>query len=337
MSLVAHRHHRPGKRSFEDEGEEEQRGSHSTKARRLITAARHSAAAAPAHVPVTSSVIAGLRSLYPAMNEQVITAVLSDCGSDIDAAIRKLGQLQLQAERSAADGRPQPQSHSAPLTPASGSPVRKSGASELSSPQNSAALAAVSDATVGQQPQQQPQHAGPNASQQQQQQPQLRTQPETQQSQTLSPQPQTLPQPQQQQQGPQTPEEWVDALVASMQQATDVADARARAAQALQAFEQAVQGAVQATTPGSQQQLAALQRDNTILKRAVAIQNNRLQDLAGAAQQLAAKDTELAELRNVAKQYHDRVQALELSNFSLAQHLKQATDARTIDAGRHVF
>lgn len=30
-------------------------------------------------------------------------------------------------------------------------------------------------------------------------------------------------------------------------------------------------------------------------------------------------------------------QALELSNFSLAQHLKQATDARTIDAGRHVF
>lgn len=37
----------------------------------------------------------------------------------------------------------------------------------------------------------------------------------------------------------------MDALVASMQQATDVADARARAAQALQAFEQAVQGAVQ--------------------------------------------------------------------------------------------
>lgn len=67
------RHHRPGKRSFEDEGEEEQRGSHSLKARRLITAARHSTAAAPAHVPVTStsSIIAGLRSLYPAMNEQV--------------------------------------------------------------------------------------------------------------------------------------------------------------------------------------------------------------------------------------------------------------------------
>ncbi len=72
---VLRRHHRPGKRSFEDEGSEEQRGAlSSSKARRLITSARRSGAAAPAHVPVTPSVITGLRSLYPAMNEQVGTA-----------------------------------------------------------------------------------------------------------------------------------------------------------------------------------------------------------------------------------------------------------------------
>ena len=50
---------------------------------------------------------------------------------------------------------------------------------------------------------------------------------------------QQLPAPQQPQQ-PKTSEEWVDALVHTMSQATDMADARARAAQALQAFEQAV-------------------------------------------------------------------------------------------------
>lgn len=41
-------------------------------------------------------------------------------------------------------------------------------------------------------------------------------------------------------------------------------------------------------------QLAALQRDNAILKRAVTIQNGRLQELAG-------RDAELAQLRTVAK------------------------------------
>lgn len=50
---------------------------------------------------------------------------------------------------------------------------------------------------------------------------------------------QHLPVPQQPQQ-PKTSEEWVDALVHTMSQATDMADARTRAAQALQAFEQAV-------------------------------------------------------------------------------------------------
>lgn len=45
---------------------------------------------------------------------------------------------------------------------------------------------------------------------------------------------------QQQQQHPKTSEEWVEALVQTMSQATDMADARTRAAQALQAFEQAV-------------------------------------------------------------------------------------------------
>lgn len=44
-------------------------------------------------------------------------------------------------------------------------------------------------------------------------------------------------------------------------------------------------------------QLAALQRDNAILKRAVAIQNGRLQELAG-------REAEMTQLRTLAKVNH---------------------------------
>ena len=33
------------------------------------------------------------------------------------------------------------------------------------------------------------------------------------------------------------------------------------------------------------------------------------------------------------QEYHDKVQALELSNYSLAQHLRAATDSRPFGAG----
>ena len=54
---------------------------------------------------------------------------------------------------------------------------------------------------------------------------------------------------------------------------------------------------------------------------------------------MAGRDTELASLKQVAKQYHERVQSLELSNYSLAQHLRAATDGRPLgNGGRdHVF
>lgn len=55
---------------------------------------------------------------------------------------------------------------------------------------------------------------------------------------------------QQQTQQPKTSEEWVDALVHTMSQATDMADARARAGQALQAFEQAVTAQVRCCAVG---------------------------------------------------------------------------------------
>lgn len=318
MSLVAPRsHQRAGKRRYQDDGENSSNHQYSSghKARRLITAARR--ASAPAHAPVKSSVIAGLRGLYPAMDEQTIAAVLADCGSNIDAAIRKLGQLQLEAEGET----------KAPTAQSSPVAISPHISTSVASLQPRSPPTAASDTKTGGSSAAAPQLRSPlgeSAQQQQQQQHE----------------PQAAPQ---QQPRTATPAEWVEALVQSMEQATDVPDARARAGAALQAFECAVRATMQAKEPledslQSQQQLAALQRDNGILKRAVAIQNSRLQDLAGVVQQSAAKDVELTQLRNTAQQYHDRIQALELSNFTLAQHLRQATDARDMDSGnRNVF
>lgn len=69
-----------------------------------------------------------------------------------------------------------------------------------------------------------------------------------------------------------------------------------------------------------QAQLAELQHNNGILKRAVAIQNNRIQDLS-------AKDTESQRLKQLVVQLQEKCHGLEMNNYSLAMHLKQATNS----------
>lgn len=66
-------------------------------------------------------------------------------------------------------------------------------------------------------------------------------------------------------------------------------------------------------------QLAELQHNNSILKRAVAIQNNRIQDLS-------SKEAESQQLKQVVAQLQEKCHGLELNNYSLAMHLRHATD-----------
>ena len=73
-----------------------------------------------------------------------------------------------------------------------------------------------------------------------------------------------------------------------------------------------------------QRQLQDLLKDNHILKRAVAIQNNRIQEAT-------AKEAQLQQLRGLVSQYEQKIHNLELSNYSLAMHLRQATS--TISSG----
>jgi len=120
---------------------------------------------------------------------------------------------------------------------------------------------------------------------------------------------------------PRSAAEWVEAMVGEMQAATDLGDARARAARFLRAFEDdareraAEAGRAEAAT--LRKQVETLTRDQAILKRAVTIQNQRMQE-----NQL--KDQELAELRQLVQSYRERNESLELSNYSLSVHLRHA-------------
>lgn len=127
---------------------------------------------------------------------------------------------------------------------------------------------------------------------------------------------------------------WVETVLQQMAEATNMDEARHRASSVVHALVGAVVESLGAKKHGDDEveqlraQAAELAKDNHILKRAVAIQNGRLQELA-------AKDGELAGMRQLCAQYQEKLHALELSNYSLALHLKQATSSADAQAHCH--
>lgn len=241
---------------------------------------------------VGSGTLAALAALFPEMSDKVIADVLAEYGDNIDAAIKHLTDLRLAA---AADPSGEQQQQAEP------------------------------------QPQQRqtspPPHREANAAQQQQQ---RHTQQQSQQR--------TTPQESQ-----RSAEEWVDVVVQQMSAASDLEDARRRASSLLQAFEQAALTHARSSGGGAgeeaeklQGQLSEALRENTLLKRAVTIQNGRMQEMASAVARSgrsatggsAADAGEAAQLRQALQELAAKCHALEVQNYSLALHLRQATDMR---------
>eukprot|EP00955_Chlamydomonas_euryale_P051339 354857-Chlamydomonas_euryale.AAC.23 len=67
-----------------------------------------------------------------------------------------------------------------------------------------------------------------------------------------------------------------------------------------------------------------VQRENHILKRAVQIQNAKLNEKSAA-------EAELGQMSAVMAQYREQIRTLELSNYSLTMHLQQATAGGTLE------
>jgi len=124
------------------------------------------------------------------------------------------------------------------------------------------------------------------------------------------------PEPQPHLEQTRTADQWIELLVQQMTEAGDIEDAKLRAAEVLRAFEQAV-----SRQSAGDVRIAEVEKENTILKRAVAIQNARIQELG-------VKEAEVLGLRGAVDAAKTRIQTLEMQNYSLQVHLKQATDSQ---------
>lgn len=128
---------------------------------------------------------------------------------------------------------------------------------------------------------------------------------------------------------------WVELLVSQMMNASDLESARGRAMNTLEAFEKTVISRSAAVIDDIQKENVALKEqnrglvhDNQILKRAVAIQHERQQDHEGRA-------LELQQVKQLLSQYQEQVRTLELNNYSLTLHLRQAQEGSSMPGRFH--
>uniref|UniRef100_A0A7N2LPI0 Uncharacterized protein n=2 Tax=Quercus TaxID=3511 RepID=A0A7N2LPI0_QUELO len=76
------------------------------------------------------------------------------------------------------------------------------------------------------------------------------------------------------------------------------------------------------------EQIEAFMRENSILKRAVAIQHERQKEYED-------KNRELQHLKQLLSQYQEQLRALEVNNYALSMHLKQAQQSSSIPGRFH--
>ena len=109
-----------------------------------------------------------------------------------------------------------------------------------------------------------------------------------------------------------SPDDWVGAFVAEMARSSDIPDARQRAARALRAFESFVSAR---SSRQAEQRADRLERENQVLKRAVAVQARRLE----------ATDGEKAALERTVSAQAERLRRAERTNYALSVHLHRAS------------
>ena len=120
--------------------------------------------------------------------------------------------------------------------------------------------------------------------------------------------------------------EWVNGVVNEMAASKDMSDAQNRASRVLQAFEGAVRHRCAEISDYSK--VMKMKRENALLKRAVAIQNSRMQELAP----LQAR---VRELEGLCAHYSEQLQAEQRQNYSLSVNLRLAMDQSPLPSRNH--
>ncbi|XP_057490364.1 uncharacterized protein LOC130776228 isoform X3 [Actinidia eriantha] len=127
--------------------------------------------------------------------------------------------------------------------------------------------------------------------------------------------------------------DWVELFVREMTNASNMDDARARASRALEVLEKSI--SAHATAEAAQafhqenimlkEQVEALIHENALLKRAVTIQHERQKEFEDRTE-------ELHNLKQMVSQYQEQLRTLEVNNYALTMHLKQAQQSNSIPA-----
>lgn len=130
--------------------------------------------------------------------------------------------------------------------------------------------------------------------------------------------------------------DWVELFVREMTNASNMDDARARASRALEVLEKSI--CARATAEVAQtfhqennmlkEQVEALIHENAVLKRAVSIQHERQKEFDDRGQ-------ELHHLKQMVSQYQEQLRTLEVNNYALTMHLKQAQQSNSIPGRFH--
>lgn len=125
--------------------------------------------------------------------------------------------------------------------------------------------------------------------------------------------------------------EWVECLVREMMTATSIDDARARATRLLESFEKCISSRAGAEAAQNfhkenimlKAQIEVLRKDNSILKRAVAIQHERQKEYD-------ERNQEVQQLKQLIAQGKEQLRTLEINNYALKMHLRQAQQSNSL-------
>ncbi|KHG01235.1 putative transaldolase [Gossypium arboreum] len=119
--------------------------------------------------------------------------------------------------------------------------------------------------------------------------------------------------------------EWVDLFVREMMSATSVDDAKSHVSKLLAVLENSISKCVAEETENLmlKGQIEAMIQENIVLKRAVAIQHERQKEYQD-------KNQELEHLKQLVSQYQEQMRTLEVNNYALMMHLRQAQESNSI-------
>ncbi|CAM0950662.1 unnamed protein product [Alopecurus aequalis] len=130
--------------------------------------------------------------------------------------------------------------------------------------------------------------------------------------------------------------QWVEILMNEMASASNPDDVKARVSRVLEAFHKSTVSCIhteamqrfQKEFLSYKEQFEAIIKENTILKKAVAIQHERQKEHE-------ERNQELQQLKQLVVQYREQIRILEINNYALSIHLRQSQQGNSIPGHFH--